>query len=111
MSDERSMRVDYRGRTVVITARREPSAAQWQKPSPQTAANVAIGCRNLGKGRELAERIRKAGGTAEVFSMEVTDPAGLKTAAAEIEAKFGAIHVLINNAGVNVGPGGSETDS
>lgn len=67
-------------------------------------ANVAIGCRNLGKGRELAERIRKAGGTAEVFSMEVTDPAGLEKAAAEIEGKFGAIHVLINNAGVNVGP-------
>ncbi len=104
MSDERSMRVDYRGRTVVITGASGAIGSAMAEAFAANGANVAIGCRNLGKGRELAERIRKAGGTAEVFSMEVTDPAGLKTAAAEIEAKFGAIHVLINNAGVNVGP-------
>ena len=104
MSYESSMRVDYRGRTVVITGASGAIGSAMAEAFGANGANVAIGCRNLGKGRELAERIRKAGGTAEVFSMEVTDPAGLEKAAAEIEGKFGAIHVLINNAGVNVGP-------
>lgn len=73
MSDERSMRVDYRGRTVVITGASGAIGSAMAEAFAANGANVAIGCRNLGKGRELAERIRKAGGTAEVFSMEVTD--------------------------------------
>ena len=76
MSDERSMRVDYRGRTVVITGASGAIGSAMAEAFAANGANVAIGCRNLGKGRELAERIRKAGGTAEVFSGRLENGGG-----------------------------------
>lgn len=98
------MKVDYSGKTVVITGAAGAIGSAMAEAYAANGAKVAIGCRNIEKGAKLAESILADGGIAKVFAMEVTDIASLEKAAAEIEAEFGAIHVLVNNAGVNVGP-------
>ncbi len=104
MSFKSKMNVDYTGKTVVITGASGAIGGSMAEAFAANGAKVAIGCRNMEKGKAIADAIHANGGIAEIFPMEVTDSASLERAAQEIEAKFGAIHVLINNAGVNVGP-------
>jgi 3-oxoacyl-[acyl-carrier protein] reductase len=44
--------------------------------------------------------IRAAGGTAEGYAANVADSADVRRVVEEVEANFGTIHVLVNNAGV-----------
>lgn len=46
------------------------------------------------------QAIRDAGGEAEGFAGDVGNPEDVKRIVEEVEAKFGAIHVLVNNAGI-----------
>jgi len=48
-----------------------------------------------------AELIRKAGGEAWSVAVNVTDRAAVQACAAELEARFGPIDVLVNNAGIS----------
>ena len=51
----------------------------------------------------VVERIREAGGEAEGFVLDVTDPARIETVVAEIRERLGPIDILVNNAGVAIG--------
>jgi 3-oxoacyl-[acyl-carrier protein] reductase len=63
-------------------------------------ASVAGVARTLeGLGGTL-QAIRDAGGTAEGFTANVADSADVNRVVEAVEAKFGKIHVLVNNAGV-----------
>jgi NAD(P)-dependent dehydrogenase (short-subunit alcohol dehydrogenase family) len=44
--------------------------------------------------------IREAGGHAEAITVDVSDPASVKTAVTKTVACFGALHLAVNNAGV-----------
>lgn len=70
----------------------------------KNGANVAVCARNKEKGTALAGKIKSEGGIAEWFNLDVTDRKAVGDAAKDIYEKFGGIHVLVNNAGVNVGP-------
>jgi len=48
-----------------------------------------------------AAEIGKAGGKAQPFTLDVTDRAACRTAAANIAAKAGTVTILVNNAGIN----------
>src|SRR6186997_2793273 len=48
-----------------------------------------------------ATEIRNAGGKAEGFTLDVTDPAACRAIAAQVADKLGAASVLVNNAGIN----------
>lgn len=54
------------------------------------------------KGEEEAERIRKAGRTAEFFKCDVTSLEDVKSTVEKIKNSFGRIDILFNNAGVTV---------
>jgi 3alpha(or 20beta)-hydroxysteroid dehydrogenase len=51
-------------------------------------------------GRALAARLCERGGRARYVALEVTDRAAWHAAVAEVKDAFGALHVLVNNAGV-----------
>lgn len=53
------------------------------------------------RGEEVAEEIRRAGGTAEFWQMNVTDEPGVAAVFAAVFERFGALNVLINNAGIS----------
>ncbi len=53
------------------------------------------------KADAVVAAIEAAGGNAIALQMEVADRASVKAAIAEVKARFGALHVLVNNAGIN----------
>lgn len=52
------------------------------------------------RGEEVAESIRAAGGTAQYWPMDVSNEMQVGDTLATIRASFGAIHILVNNAGL-----------
>ncbi len=49
-----------------------------------------------------AEGIRKAGGIAEAYTADVSDPSQVAAFVARCVSLYGGIHVLVNNAGINI---------
>jgi 3-oxoacyl-[acyl-carrier protein] reductase len=63
-------------------------------------ATVAGVARTLQALDGTGEAIRSAGGTFEGFAADVSSAADVERVVTAVEAKFGAIHVLVNNAGI-----------
>src|SRR5262249_23408309 len=63
-------------------------------------ARVAIAARNEAKLAELAAEISGAGGEGHAIAMDVARPEQIKAGFEGIRAKFGALHILVNNAGI-----------
>ena len=61
---------------------------------------VLIGARDQRRGEEAAGALRAAGGNAHAVVLDVTDQDTIRAAARQIEADFGHLDVLINNAGI-----------
>lgn len=63
-------------------------------------AKVACVARSQAGLEGTLQAIREAGGTAEGFAGDVGKVEDVQRIVAEVEAKFGAVHVLVNNAGI-----------
>jgi NAD(P)-dependent dehydrogenase (short-subunit alcohol dehydrogenase family) len=66
-------------------------------------AKVAIVDIDDENGKRVAQEIKAAGGTAEFWHMNIANEKEVEKTFAEINKKFGKLHILVNNAGV-VGP-------
>ncbi len=65
-------------------------------------STIAVADRN-GEGAEaVAEEIRAAGGQAQAYTLDVTDPAAVKDVVARASSDNGPIDALFNNAGINI---------
>jgi NAD(P)-dependent dehydrogenase (short-subunit alcohol dehydrogenase family) len=60
---------------------------------------VLIGARDEERGRQAEQALRQAGIDARSVQLDVTDPKSIQNAAEWIEAEFGRLDVLVNNAG------------
>jgi len=65
-------------------------------------AELALVSRDLEKLRQVAEQARGLGAVAEVFKTDVTDEAQVEQLSQAVMARFAQVHILINNAGINV---------
>jgi NAD(P)-dependent dehydrogenase (short-subunit alcohol dehydrogenase family) len=63
---------------------------------------IALVARDREKLQETANAIRGAGGTAESFVADVTREADVERLYKDVIARFGNVHILVNNAGINV---------
>ena len=61
-------------------------------------AKVAITGRTVDRGEKVVNLIREAGGEAEFFALDVTDEGSVRSVMDATVERFGALHVLINNA-------------
>lgn len=59
---------------------------------------VLVGARDLDKGRAASQQI---GHGAEAIQLDVSDPASVTTAFAQIDTDYGRLDILVNNAGVD----------
>jgi len=61
---------------------------------------VLLGARNRALGEEAAATLKREGGDVRYLSLDLDDPASIATAARDINAEFGRLDVLVNNAGI-----------
>ena len=66
----------------------------------KAGATVALTARNESKLSEVKAEIKTVGGKAESFALDVSSEDSIKTVAKDVLAKLGAVHILVNNAGV-----------
>jgi 3-oxoacyl-[acyl-carrier protein] reductase len=66
----------------------------------QAGARVALAARNEAKLAELAANIAAAGGEAFAVPMDVARAESIKAGFEAVRAKFGGLHILVNNAGI-----------
>jgi len=65
-------------------------------------AHVAVFDLNLEAAEKIAADIRAAGGSARAYACDITDRASVDVTVAAAQADFGAIDVLVNNAGWDI---------
>jgi 3-oxoacyl-[acyl-carrier protein] reductase len=63
-------------------------------------ATVAVAARNVEKLEAVAAEIAAAGGTAKAYALDVASEESIKAAAKAVLADHGAVHILVNNAGI-----------
>jgi NAD(P)-dependent dehydrogenase (short-subunit alcohol dehydrogenase family) len=62
---------------------------------------VVLGARDAARAQEAAAELAAAGADVRPLTLDVADPAGIAAAAAWLQATFGRLDVLINNAAVH----------
>jgi NAD(P)-dependent dehydrogenase (short-subunit alcohol dehydrogenase family) len=64
---------------------------------------VLLGARDEQRGKEAVAALRQASLDVQLVLLDTTDAESVARAAAEIDARFGQLDVLVNNAGIAVG--------
>lgn len=96
------MKIDLTGRVAVITGGSRGLGEAMARTLSAAGASVALVARDAARLAQVRDAVLAAGGVAEYFLGDVTDEDQVARIAAEVNARFGAPHIVINNAGNNV---------
>ncbi|PCR90651.1 3-oxoacyl-ACP reductase family protein [Natrinema ejinorense] len=90
-------------RTCLVTGSSRGIGREIAFELARCGANVAVNYRSSdAKARDVTERIEENGESAIPVQADVSDPTEVERMAADIREEFGAIDVLVNNAGITV---------
>jgi len=92
----------FDGKTVVVTGGGGGIGGAASRRFSRQGARVAVFDLNLAAARKVANDILADGGQAEAIDCDITDRASVDGAVAATIERFGAIDVLVNNAGWDV---------
>ena len=87
-------------KTALVTGASSGFGQHFSKILAAHGANVVVTARRLDRLESLVEEITAGGGNALAVEMDVTNQDSVKAAFDKAEAKFGAVSVVSNNAGV-----------
>lgn len=90
------------GKIAVITGAAQGLGEASARRFARAGAKVAVVDMKTERGEAVAAAIEAEGGTARFFRCDLTDTPTVKTCIDAVEAAFGRIDVLYNNAGVSV---------
>ncbi len=91
------------GKTALITGASKGLGKAMALALAQAGAAIALVSRDAAKLNDVAAEIRGSGGNASVFVADVTDEAQVAAVRDAVAAQSGgALHILINNAGINI---------
>ncbi len=93
---------DIRGKTAWVTGAGTGIGEAAALALANSGVDVVLTGRRVGLLEDVAARIASSGGKAVVKQADLTDWSSVEHVANEIEAEFGRIDILFNNAGVNV---------
>jgi 3-oxoacyl-[acyl-carrier protein] reductase len=88
------------GRIALVTGASQGIGRAIALELARTGATVALAARNEAKLADAKAEIEAAGGKAETFALDVSSEDSINAVAKDIVAKLGAVHILVNNAGV-----------
>lgn len=91
---------DLSGRVAIVTGAGSGLGAVMAEALAEAGAAVVCVGRRRDKVEQVANRIREAGGDATAIKADVADETSVKDMVDKAIAKYGAIDILINNAGV-----------
>lgn len=94
------MAASLEGRVALVTGASQGIGKAIALELAKAGATVALAARNEAKLAEVQAEIEAAGGKAESFALDVNNEEAIKATAKDIVAKLGAVHILVNNAGV-----------
>jgi NAD(P)-dependent dehydrogenase (short-subunit alcohol dehydrogenase family) len=103
--------MDLTSVTALITGANKGIGYETARLLSERGATVLIGARNAELGAEAVAALRSSGATARHVAIDVTDHEGIAAAAAWIDEEFGALDVLVNNAGIARGDGDGRPSS
>lgn len=88
------------GKTALVTGASQGIGRACAVALGAAGAKVALAARNEAKLNEVAAEIAAAGGAAGVFALDIANEESIKSCAKAAIAHFGAIEILVNNAGI-----------
>jgi NAD(P)-dependent dehydrogenase (short-subunit alcohol dehydrogenase family) len=91
-----------KGRVALITGASKGLGRAMALALGNAGVRLALVSRDLVKLGETAETARAMGAEAEVFRADVAEEGQVSALERTVTARFGKIHILINNAGINV---------
>jgi NAD(P)-dependent dehydrogenase (short-subunit alcohol dehydrogenase family) len=92
-------KISLHGEAALVTAATRGIGRECVLALAEAGASLAIGCRDLEAGNELAAMLCAKGVKAMAVAMNMQSPASIAQAVAEAEAELGLVTVLVNNAG------------
>lgn len=96
------MNIDLTGRTAVITGGSRGLGEAMAKALSESGAKVVLVARDTERLELVRDEIIKRGGTADLFTADVTREEDVARLAEDIKRRCGAPQILINNAGTNI---------
>ena len=96
------MIISLKGRTAVITGGSRGLGEAMAKALSEAGANIALVARDIKRLELVRDAIAETGGTAAVFTADVTQEKEVASLAEMVNQRFGAAQILINNAGTNI---------
>lgn len=93
--------MDFSGKVALVTGSSSGIGAAIAKELATYGATVAVHYRGNQDGADVvANEIRDAGGTCEIFQADVSNAESAQALVKAVEEKFGTIDILVNNAGL-----------
>ena len=91
---------DLSGHVALVTGTTSGLGRRFAQVIAACGASVALTGRRADRLEELAQEIRKAGGTCEPIPFDITNPEEIPSVVDKAEATLGTVDMLINNAGI-----------
>jgi NAD(P)-dependent dehydrogenase (short-subunit alcohol dehydrogenase family) len=90
------------GRVAVITGASKGLGKAMALALGEAGASIALVARHLEPLNEVGRAIKSAGGEARAFQADVSEEEQVHRLEREVAGTFGKVHILINNAGMNI---------
>lgn len=91
-------------KTALITGANKGIGKETARRLAALGITVLIGARNAERGEAAAEELRADGADVRFVPLDVTDEISVQAAAKHIDATFGRLDILVNNAAIAAGP-------
>lgn len=90
-------------KTALVTGANKGIGRETARRLAQLGLTVLVGARDRGRGESAVASLREVSPDVHLILLDVSDPASAARAAGDVEARFGRLDVLVNNAAIAIG--------